>query len=158
VVAAYPRSGDLWLDSDLDARMNFVKDIIHTARWARTLLISYLCFLVLCIQLSTRFSVAWHFTEEKRSRKLQSPCFSVISLFFHIFFISSGKDPEICLDEFHYERYFRSVKDTYLESKAKPEVYLSSSESLSDVVAVMEDLIGSSKIHLNEAIPLGNST
>ena len=49
----------------------------------------------------------------------------------------------------------RSVKDTYLESKAKPEVFLSTSESLCDLTAVMEDLIGSTKLHLNQSIPLG---
>ena len=47
------------------------------------------------------------------------------------------------------------MKDTYLESKAKPEVFLTTSESVSDLILVMEDLIGSSKLHLNETIPLG---
>jgi len=82
VVASYPRTGALWLDTQLESRVNLVKDIVHTAR---------------------------------------------------------------------------SVKDTYLESKAKPEVFLSTSESLCDLTAVMEDLIGSTKLHLNQSIPLGTA-
>lgn len=82
VVASYPRTGALWLDTQLESRVNLVKDIVHTAR---------------------------------------------------------------------------SVKDTYLESKAKPEVFLSTSESLCDLIAVMEDLIGSTKLHLNQSIPLGTA-
>ena len=60
------------------------------------------------------------------------------------------RDPDVLMVEIS-----RSVKDTYLESKAKPEVFLSTSESLCDLTAVMEDLIGSTKLHLNQSIPLG---
>ena len=52
---------------------------------------------------------------------------------------------------------FRAVKDTYLESKAKPEVYLTTSEEVSDLSGVMEDLIGCSVLHINKEVPLGTA-
>lgn len=53
----------------------------------------------------------------------------------------------------------RSVKDTYLESKAKPEIYLTSTESnaITPLLGCIQDLIGCSKLALNEPVPLGTA-